>query len=355
VPLKHLSVKDFRCLAEAELEAAPQNNLIYGANGSGKTSLLEAIAYLGRGRSFRGAPTSGLIRHGCASFVLLGKVSQGGRTRTVGLRNSRDGLEAQVDGDRGAGAATLAEVLPLQIIDPEIHNLVAGGPNERRRYLDWIAFHVEPAYLASWRRFRRALKQRNAALREGVRAAELIGWDREFCAAAEELDSARGRVLALTGPALESTGQRLLGGGVGFEYRRGWSRERSLQEALVEGLERDRQQGLTQAGPQRADLRLIYDARQARKLVSRGQQKLLASSLVLAAAEVVQRRLERPLLLLLDDPAAELDTASLKRLMDAVSALGSQVIATSLEPDARLFSGSPSLFHVERGVVRPEA
>ncbi|MDH4048835.1 MAG: DNA replication/repair protein RecF [Gammaproteobacteria bacterium] len=352
MPLIQLSITDFRCLASAEFLPGPANNLIFGANASGKTSLLEAIAYLGRGRSFRGASTSGLIRHGSSAFVLVGKIGKGGRTRTVGVRNSRDGLELQIDGDRGAGAADLAEALPLQLIDPDIHNLVAGGPDERRRYLDWMAFHVEPGYLEAWRRLRRALKQRNAALRGGAGSKELLGWDKEFCAAASDVDRGRERVLDTAIPVLKRTGAALLGGSVDFEYRRGWSGEGELRDALAAGLERDRLQGLTQHGPHRADLRLVYDERQARKLVSRGQQKLLSCSMVLAATEVVQVRLGRPLLLLLDDPAAELDGASLGRLMAAVAALNCQVIATALDPDVPLFDESPTLFHVEQGALK---
>jgi DNA replication and repair protein RecF len=353
VPLKYLSISDFRCFGSAEIEPGPRNNLIFGPNASGKTSVLEAIAYLGRGRSFRGAPTSGLIRHGAAAFVLLGKVRQGRRTQTVGVRNSPAGLEVHIDGEPASGAAALAEVLPLQIIDPDIHKLVAGGPEERRRYLDWMAFHVEHGYLDLWRRFRRALRQRNAALREGAGPGELVAWDREFCLAADELDAARERVLIRAGAAMKGTAERLLGGSVGFEYRRGWSAGKSLQEALGDGLERDRLQGATQSGPQRADLRLLYDERQAQKLISRGQQKLLACSMVLAAAETVQTALEQRLLLLLDDPAAELDTDAQRRLMAAVSGLDCQVIATALRPDERIFDVPPALFHVEQGLIHP--
>jgi len=121
---------------------------------------------------------------------------------------------------------------------------------------------------------------------------------------------------------------------------------------LQTGLERDLQQGSTQAGPHRADLKLIYDERQARKLVSRGQQKLLACAMVLAATETAQAALERPLLLLLDDPAAELDADSLGRLMSRVAALGCQVIATSLEPNVALFPAPGAVFHVEHGVLQ---
>lgn len=351
MPIHLFSARGFRCLADIELEADAGNNLIYGANASGKTSVLEALAYLGRGKSFRGAPTSSLIQHGEREFVLFGRVDDAGRPGSVGVRNSSDGLEVRIDGEGGGGAAALAAALPLQIIDPDVHDLVAGAPEKRRRYLDWIGFHVKHGYLEVWRRFRRALKQRNAALKSGAAAATIRGWNAEFVELAEELDLGRRIALEVATNALEEAGLDLLGSDVRFEYRPGWKEDVALLDALESGFERDQQQGSTQAGPHRADLRLIYDERQARRLVSRGQQKLLACAMILAATETAQTVLERPLLLLLDDPAAELDGDSLARLMARVSALGCQVIATSLQRDTELFEGRAAVFHVEQGVL----
>lgn len=349
MPIEHFSARDFRCLTSIEFDAAPGNNLIYGRNASGKTSLLEALAYLGRGKSFRGAAANDLIRHGEREFVLFGRVAEGARTSTIGVRNSNEGLEVRVDGEDDGGAAALAAALPLQIIDPDVHDLIGGAPERRRRYLDWIAFHVEHGYLTAWRRFRRALKQRNAALKSGAAAATIDGWNAEFAVLAEQLDAGRRLALEITMDGLEEAGGDLLGSDVRFEYRAGWNEDKGLLQTLEAGLERDIQQGSTQHGPHRADLRLIYDERQARKLVSRGQQKLLACAMVLAATETAQTALERPLLLLLDDPAAELDADSLSRLMRRVGDLGCQVVATSLEPNRQLFGDTALMFHVERG------
>lgn len=342
---------NFRCLENVELKLDPEFNLIFGANASGKTSLLEALAYLGRGKSFRGASTTDLILHGQGSFVLFGEVQEGSLRQNLGVRNSREGLEVRIDGEDASGAAALAEALPLQVIDPEVHNLIAGGPELRRRFLDWIAFHVEHEHLSAWRRFRRALKQRNAALKAKTAAATIKSWNAEFIELAQALDASRRHVLDLSIESLQEYGQALLETELQFDYRQGWSKDRSLLEALEEGLERDLQIGSTQSGPHRADVKVSYDERQARKLVSRGQQKLLASAMILAATETAQAALEKPLLLLLDDPAAELDNDSLARLMASVAGLGCQVVATSLDPTALEVPAAASVFHVERGVV----
>ena len=351
--IRRFKATHFRCLESAELVLGPRFNLISGANASGKTSLLEALVYLGRGKSFRGASTSNLTQHGKENFVLFGEVERAEGKINVGVRNGREGLEVRVGGESVSGAAALAEALPLQVIDPEVHNLIAGGPELRRRFLDWVAFHVEHDHLLIWRRFRRALKQRNAALKARSSEASIRSWNAEFLDLATQLDDSRRRVLELTTDSLEEHGQALLGADLSFDYQQGWSRERSLEAALEGGIERDMQMGSTQSGPHRADIKVGYDERQARKLVSRGQQKLLASAMILAATETAQAALEKPLLLLLDDPAAELDVESIARLMAAVSALGCQVVATSLEPDALVFPEDPVMFHVEQGVVTP--
>jgi len=342
---------NFRCLRDVQLDLSPGFNLVVGANASGKTSLLEALAYLGRGKSFRGASTATVIQHGEREFVLFGELEHNGQQQRLGVRNSGDGLEVRVDGASASGAAPLAEALPLQVIDPEVHSLIAGGPEQRRRFLDWIAFHVEHGHLLAWRQFRRALKQRNAALRNKASPATIRSWNAEFATLGLQLDASRRRALETTLDSLAEQSDALLQTALAFEYQQGWAKERDFAKTLDEGLERDIQLGATQAGPHRADLKVSYDTRLARKLVSRGQQKLLASAMILAATETAQIALERPLLLLLDDPAAELDAESVGRLMAAVGRLGCQVVATSLNPVVLELVAAPTLFHVEQGVV----
>lgn len=347
MPLENFSCRDFRCLTAVEMEPHPAFTLISGPNASGKTSLLEAIAYLGRGRSFRGAGTRDLVRHGCQEFLLRGTAAFAGRGHAIGVSNGPDGLQQSIDGERGGGLAALAEALPLQVIDPEIHELVGGAPDGRRRFVDWLTFHVEHGYLNGWRRYRRALKQRNALLKEGVKA--LDSWDEELSVAGVEMDGARQRVLQAALPMVEAAASELLQSPVSFTYLRGWPADIRLRQALADGRRRDLQTGSTQLGPHRADLKLRVDERMARRLVSRGQQKLLACSMVLGSVAVAATALGRVPLLLLDDPAAELDSQSLARLMAAVASLEGQVIATALTAEAVPLPAELAMFHVEHG------
>lgn len=352
MPLERFRAEQFRCLESAELALEADYNLIHGANASGKTSLLEGVAYLGRGRSFRGAAVSNLVRHGHKRFALFGVVVQGGSRIKLGVGNSRDGLDIRIDGENG-GVADLPGLLPLQVIDPNVHDLVAGGPDERRRFLDGVAFHVEHDFLPTWRQYRRALRQRNALLK-GT-GAGLSAWDAELGSLGERLDRLRRASLERAGPALEAHGTALVGQPVRFDYQPGWPEGESLESALAAARDRELAQGSTQVGPHRADLKLRVDDRLARRLVSRGQQKQLACAMVLAATDVVQRELGLSIVLLLDDPAAELDANGLERLMTRVFDLGSQVIATSLVPGLLSFPSGPAVFHVEHGTVTRES
>ncbi len=351
--VERFTAQRFRCLENIEIEPGPDVTLVYGANASGKTSLLEALAYLGRGKSFLGAPLGNLIQHGQADFVLHGRTRRDGRSISIGVRNSREGLEVRVDGEPGGGAAALALTLPLQVVDPAVHGLVSGGPDERRRFLDWLTFHVEHGYGDVWRQFRRALKQRNVLLRAEAAGKELEPWTVEVGRLGEIVSEHRQRAFDRVRGRLEQRAGALLEAAVGFEYRRGWVGEGTLLDYLLAHEQRDREQGNTQHGPHRAELSLRVDDRVARRLVSRGQQKLLASAMILGATEAVQEELGQRLLLLLDDPAAELDQRSVGRLFQAALDTGAQIIATSLSRDALPLPDRTRVFHVEHGRIEP--
>ena len=351
--LERLSLEDFRCVARAELDCDPRCNLITGENASGKTSLLEAIFFLGRGRSFRSARNELLIRHGASQFSLLARVRQGGITQPLGLRLSAEGIEARYAGRPVGGLAELATVLPVQAIDPEVHRLVDGGPQERRRYLDWGVFHVEPNFVELWRRYQRALRQRNACLKAGQANALVQAWDRELVEAGEAVAQHRVHYLQGLSGAVRAVGQRLLGAEIELSLHQGWSADRTLAEALEHSLSRDRERGLTHAGPHRADLGLRVAGLPARDRVSRGQQKLLAATLLLGQLAHDAERGSPMAALLVDDPAAELDAGNLERLLDEVIQLPVQLFLTALDPRNPVLSRLPQArrFHVEHGVL----
>lgn len=352
--LDRMTVQDFRCIAEADLEFDSRCNLVSGANASGKTSLLEAIFFLGRGRSFRTPRNETLIRKGADDLLLTGRlgVSAGG-VRPVGIRYGRDGFEAKAGGVRLNSLAELATVLPVQAIDPEVHRLVEEGPQERRRYLDWGVFHVEPTFVDHWRRYQRALKQRNAALRGQMPDNLVRAWDAELSQSGELLAQSRRDYFESLRPTVAEMGARLLGSPVDLGLSDGWAAGTPLASAIEQSWARDRERGTTHVGPHRADLSIRVGGDQARHRVSRGQQKLTAAAMLLGQLQCDALRGSPTAALLVDDPAAELDAANLERLINAVLALPAQLFVTALDPSVPALDRLPAArrFHVEHGKI----
>jgi DNA replication and repair protein RecF len=349
--LSWVRVEQFRCFERIEVELHPRFNFFVGANASGKTSLLEALFFLGRGRSFRSRRLDALIRQGQKEFLVVGRVRTEQGLTTLGVRAARDGTEIRVGGKPAQGAAALAEYFPPQVIDPEIHKLLEEGPGRRRRFLDWGVFHVEPAFLETWQRYHKALRQRNAALKLGQDDAGVRIWDSELAAAGEMLSEQRRAYLEVLAAPLARVGRALLDADVTLAYHRGWPEDATLADCLQRDLDRDRRYRATQHGPQRADVVVRVEGHAARDRVSRGQQKLLAAGLTLAQLELQERERPGRSALLLDDPAAELDGANLERLLTAVRALPVQLIVTSLREDVPGLPGDGLRFHVEHGRV----
>jgi DNA replication and repair protein RecF len=347
-----LQVEHFRCLEKVELALDPRYNLFVGPNASGKTSLLEAMFFLGRGRSFRSRKLDRMIQQGQPEFRMVGRVQQDSQTTVLGVRGTKGGTEIRVGGQPADSAADLAQHFPPQIIDPEIHKLLEEGPSRRRRFLDWGVFHVEPSFMAVWTRYHRALRQRNAALKKGASDEMARLWDGELATAGEALSELRARYVAMLEPRLLELGRRLLGLDVGLAYQRGWAADETLLSALERGFDRDRRFAVTHAGPQRADVVVRVDGHAARERVSRGQQKLLAAALTLAQLTLQDEQHPGRSALLLDDPAAELDGPNLERLLAAVRDLPVQLFVTSLKGDLSRLGTPGATFHVERGTVR---
>jgi len=346
--LASLSVNQLRSLGPAALEFGRHLNLIHGPNGSGKTSILEAAFLLGRGRSFRTRSTEQLISRGQSHLAVFGQTID--PAHRIGFEYRRDtAYTARLDGQDVRSLAELPKAFFVEAIDPEIHRLVEGVPGERRRWLDWGVFHVEPSFLEHWMRFSRALRQRNAALKQGT---DPKVWNGELVLHGECVAAQRSQWFEAIKPRLNETIHRLAGLDVELICYRGWGTDRSLTEALDEGLSRDLARGSTLAGPQRADVQLRIGGKAARESLSRGQQKLVASALVLALLGHLRDQGGAAPTLLLDDPAAELDSERLGRLVDLVGELDCQLILTSLDPDLRIFGRPEHMFHVEQGIVQ---
>jgi DNA replication and repair protein RecF len=353
LPLRRIRISALRCLEDVELDLHPRRNYIFGPNGAGKTSLLEGVFLLGRGRSFRTRQIRRLVRRGSEGLAVFGiVVREDDVTQRLGVAYRSGHLEKRIDGDEAAGMAELARVLPVHALDPSMHALVEGGPSERRRFLDWGVFHVEQGYLESWKRYRRVLSHRNAALKRGSTDTELHPWSVALAEAGEAVDASRRRYLDLLAPRVADFGRRLLARPLALRYRRGWTDEEGLEASLKVLAERDRENGSTEAGPHRAELVLLLDERRAQDEASRGQQKLTAAALVLAQVAVESALRPGRSVVVIDDPAAELDGQSLERLLEALDELQAQLVLTALAPEQLPQTQGHPVFHVEQGKVQ---
>lgn len=350
--LARIEIENFRCLERVSLPLDHRYNLLIGENASGKTSFLEALFFLGRGRSFRTRRLDRLIRQGQEAFRVVGRVSHESGTTVLGIGGTRQGTEIRVGGSPAGSAAALAQYFPPQIIDPDVHKLLEEGPQRRRRFLDWGVFHVEHSFLETWQRYHRALRQRNVALRSMTNARAVSVWDAELLQSGLALDTVRRRYIQLLSTPLHSIGHRLLDGlEVTISYHAGWSNEESFESALSRTADRDIRLGLTHVGPHRADIAVKVDGLVARERVSRGQQKLLAAALILAQLGLQESNRPGTGALLLDDPAAELDGRRLGALLDVVRDLQSQLFVTSLQPNLEALGVPGAMFHVEHGRI----
>lgn len=350
-----LAVRDFRNIATAELVFSPQLNLITGNNGAGKTSLLEAIHFLGRAQSFRTTHPASLIREGAGHLLVRGQFQNAqGNPVPVGIQRDKATLQVRLAGRPLRHLAELVSWFPFQLLNPDSHLLLEGGPRHRRRFLDWGVFHVEPGFFPAWQRYNRSLRQRNAALRARVSPAEVRLWDADLVAAAVLLDRQRRDYLSVLLPALDEHIRSLVDvDGLSWEYRPGWSRKVEYAEALAEALDGDRRQGFTRMGPHRADLLPLLDGIPAQERISRGQQKQIVAALMLAQAQVYQRLKGQACLFLIDDLASELDAGHRERVLRRLQTLNAQVFMTAIEPGAIDSSGwsEQRVFHVEHGRV----
>ena len=350
--LSRLEVTDFRCLQSASVEFDSRFTLISGPNASGKTSLLESIYLLGRGRSFRTRRLEHVIRSNATKFVVFGEVSYGGSRVGLGVEGSDSGVRARKGGAAVQSLAELAELLPVQIIDPEVHRLIEEGPAQRRRFLDWGVFHVEHSFISTWRGYQQALRQRNAALRSRLSRASIVAWDGELIRLGELVSGARVQYVAQLLESAARISQNLLHLELGLVYRTGWKQGESFSDALVGSFARDVEVGATTVGPHRAELAIRLDGELAKDRVSRGQQKLLAAALLIAQISRFPASTESRPVLLLDDPAAELDSDRLILLIREVTEQAVQLVVTSLNSDFRALGAPGRKYSIERGQVR---
>lgn len=351
-----LRIRNLRILEEAELPLEPGLNWLVGANGAGKTSVLEACSLLAAGKSFRISAAGSLLRRGSEKVQVYAELESGlnAARHRVGLERSARSYRARIDGQDAGNLGELFAAVPMVFVEPESGSLISGPAELRRQFLDWGLFHVEPEFLSCWRRYQRALAQRNQALRQQLSRAALTPWTEAVIAHGEPLADLRARQCERLSAALQTRVDALLPGLGQCELvvRRGWpaaSPDLVTSLAAVEG--QDRRLGYTSVGPHRGSWTLRFGSGLERQQLSRGQAKLLALAAWLAQLEVFQALRGEAPMLGLDDVMAELDSNNQARVIAYLRESGVQALLTRAEN----FTSAPdlgpldALFHVEQG------
>lgn len=357
--LTRLVIHQLRNINAADLTFNTKINIIVGANGSGKTAIIEAIYFLGLGRSFRTHLTNRVISYNHKAFTLYGEINKHNISIPIGLKKSQNGETLlKINGSHANKLAVLTQHLPLQLITPEGYTLVSGSPKNRRAFLDWGVFYHDPLFYHNWTRIKRLLKQRNAALKQCKTYNELQVWDNELCLLSDEISTQRQAYFDLLIPLINITIADFLPDfSITSQFFCGWDKKnRSLQDYLTDNFHRDKQLGYTSSGPQKADLRFKINGVPVSDVLSRGQLKLFVYALRLAQGLFLNSFNNKQCVFLIDDFSSELDQVKQQLLAKHILNSDAQVFITVIEKDSieTLFGQERTVFHVEHGKITVE-
>ncbi len=337
--LLQLSLSSFRNLKDCTLDFDRRINLVHGDNGAGKTALLEAISIITQGKSFRTRRLSQCIQFGKESFLLFGRHDQ----YRAGLQYGNTKRQIRIDGEHITSTGILASKTALLTIDQSSIELITGKPHKRRQFIDWLLFHVKQGYADLWNRTDRLLKQRNALLKSRKNPEMLDLWDPELVEYSVRLNDLRRDVL-----------QDLIAEFSDHEIRYFPGFDEDYAEQLSRNRPLDIRSGFTRHHFNRADLQFFdKEGNPASEVLSRGQTKQFAINLLIQGLWLIQNATNKPLIVLIDDMAAELDAQNLSTLYEAVRSLDAQVFATGISLDRfppRLLDQC-RMFHVEHGMI----
>ena len=361
--LSAISFRGVRNLQPDTIAPTPGLNLFIGDNGAGKSAFLEAVNLLTTARSFRSSRIRAAISWGEPGFLVSGRFQcHDSSNATAGdgicLQHRFDGKESRITLG-SSNRLTRLELLsrfPSVFVGAESLKFFEDGPSFRRRQLDNGAFHVEHRYIASWRRYQRALAQRNALLRSATIPSpkSIAPWESELAASAQAMHRSRDAFcIEISDSIGQFSGQLGLPEGLSLRLRPGWQPGSDLAQQLDDYRERDYRAGYTLRGPHRDDLILMHQQRNALNAISRGQQKAFMLAYFLALAEVVRKHGSRPPLFLLDDLGAELDPDHQRHILNYLATAPIQSLLTLVSVDSAIaLPPASKVFHVEQGRIK---
>ena len=355
--LHELRLTNLRNIESVQIELGAGLNVFTGSNGAGKTSVLEGVYLLSHARSFRTSQSDFLLRRESRELAVYGVLERANALKRIGLLRIPGRWSARIDAGAPSNLVALLHTCAVVCFEPGSHALISGASGERRSFLDWGVFHVEPSYSESMRRYRRALQQRNALLKsENPDRSVLAGWDKELIATAQPIADARQAYFRQLQPHLVRVCSELISelGDAIIEYRQGWNHDQTFAEALERTTALDIARRYTARGPHRADWALNFTLAPTREQLSRGQEKLCAIACMLAQSAAFHEALHEWPIVVLDDLASELDASHQRLVIQSLLSNGAQVLLTGTEVPTALEQLGLDMrrFHVEQGKIQ---
>jgi len=354
-----LFLRNFRNYREAYIQFAPGVNLFYGRNAEGKTNLLEAIFFLSTGRSFRTTHLDELILQGERYFYIEASFSKDGIEQTLKISYDGTSRHLQLNATVYRGFLHLLGLLPHILYTPEDIDLIRGGPNERRRFLDLYLAQIDPLYVHHWLRYMRAMKQRNCLLRAHDESG-IESWEAIMALSGAYLLQKREQAIADLVPFIEQASMRLSAdkeqlsihyrpAGISSKCPPGEYADR-LKKNLASLRKKEAMLGATLSGPHRDDIRLELSGKEVKTYASEGQKRSCIASMRLGQWERYSAMNAAPPLLSIDDFGVHLDEERQARLNAELGRLGQVFLTSPFEAHA-ISSTSFAKFHISQGNI----
>lgn len=365
--LDEVQIQQFRNLSKIVVHPSEKLNFICGLNGSGKSSFLEALHYLGYGRSFRTSKHKNVIQHDAENFNVFCRCTddQGGNLKLGMSRGQDDSFVVSVNGEKTNRLSEIVSLLPIQIFTPQSSELVLGSPSQRRRFLDWGLFHVEHSFPQASKNYSRLVKQKNALLRQmqnGVsenQASHMHFWDNQIVLEGETITKLRKSFLeAIKERIYANLSHFLPEFSLEISYYRGWEKGIDLRESIQNKTQKDIRNGYVSVGPHKADLKITFNGVDVSESLSRGQLRMLVAALQLAQIQYLAEATGKSSVFLLDDIGAELDESKRELFLDKLIESDTQLFVTAIEKSQLPFIdkyNNKKMFHVEHGHMREES